>query len=159
MTAARTTLAFYHGRGARRWHRVQDAAIRFYTKSRYSHVELIAGRAEYGQLATCLSSSGRDGGVREKRIRLDRSQWELVTLSIDPERPERFIRDRIGAGYDYRGILLSQLIPGRRHNPDKWFCSEICAEAIGLAQGWRYSPGRLCQTARCLGFVAQVVRE
>lgn len=67
------TLAFYHGKGGSRWQRWQDRAIRWRTWGRMSHVELIEGRAEYDLPALCLSASGRDGGVREKKITLRRS--------------------------------------------------------------------------------------
>ena len=58
------SLAFYKGLATDPWHRVQDAGIRFATRGRYSHVEFIAGAADFGQPLECLSSSGRDGGVR-----------------------------------------------------------------------------------------------
>lgn len=134
------TLAFYKGRGKTRWQRFQDAAIRLATRGRYSHVELIAGAALHGDIAQCLSSSGRDGGVRAKRILLKPESWDLVELRIDPDQPAQFIRDRIGAPYDYTGILLSQVLALGRHDESRWFCSEICAAALGLPNPQRVSP-------------------
>ncbi len=140
---AMITLAFYKGRGSTWWYRVQDMLIRFATRSGYSHVELIEGRAELGASFVCLSSSGRDGGVREKRITLKPESWDLVTLSADPEPVAAYIRDRIGARYDYLGILLSQIFALSRHDAAKWFCSEICAAALGMANAQRMSPQAL----------------
>ena len=137
------TLAFYKGRASRLWHRMQDSAIRRATGSPYSHVELIVGPCGPGQTAICLSSSGRDGGVREKPILIQPDHWDLAHLAIEPTGPARFIRDRIGAGYDYRGILLSQALPFGCHDSTRWFCSEICAAAIGLEEPHRLSPGKL----------------
>lgn len=137
------TLAFYRGRASRRWHRIQDSAIRRVTGSPFSHVELIVGPCDLGQTALCLSSSGRDGGVREKPILLKPDHWRLVRLNIEPEDPARFIRERIGAAYDYWGILLSQALPFGWHDPTCWFCSEICAAALGLEDPQRVSPGGL----------------
>lgn len=134
------TLAFYKGRSDRLWHRMQDAAIRWATRGRYSHVELIAGSAQHGEIAQCLSSSGRDGGVRSKRILLKPDSWYLVELQIDPAKPTQFIRDRIGAQYDYKGILLSQVLALGRHDEPRWFCSEICAAALDLPNPQRVSP-------------------
>jgi hypothetical protein len=134
------TLAFYKGRGKTRWQRLQDAAIRLATRGRYSHVELIAGNALHGDIAQCLSSSGRDGGVRAKRILLKPESWDLVELRIDHAKPARFIRDRIGAQYDYKGILLSQVLALGRHDESRWFCSEICAAALDLPNPQRVSP-------------------
>lgn len=137
------TLAFYRGRASRRWHRIQDIAIRRATGSPFSHVEMIVGPCGLGQTALCLSSSGRDGGVREKPILLKPDHWSLVRLNVDPAGPARFIRDRIGAGYDYRGILLSQALPIGWHDPTRWFCSEICAAALGMEDPHCLSPGTL----------------
>ncbi|WP_375173034.1 hypothetical protein [Pseudooceanicola sp.] len=137
------TLAFYKGRGSSFWNRVQDWAIRFATRSPYSHVELIQGSADLGREATCLSSSGRDGGVRETTILLKPTHWDLVDLPDQPEEIGTFIRDRIGARYDYVGIIFSQILSLGRHNPDKWFCSEICAAALGMPNAQRMSPQSL----------------
>lgn len=137
------TLAFYKGRGKSWSHRAQDGLIRFATRSPYSHVEMIAGPAEIGAAHMCLSSSGRDGGVREKEITLKPESWDLVAMNSDAEAPAGYIRDRIGAPYDYLGILLSQVFSLARHDERKWFCSEICAAALGIANAQRMSPQAL----------------
>lgn len=137
------TLAFYKGNGGTRWQRFIDWAIRFATGGPYSHVELIAGPAELGKAYRCLSSSARDGGVRAKRIMLAPDHWDLAALNIDPAEPVRFILDRAGARYDLRGIFLSHLLAFGGHDPDKWFCSEIIAAALGLEHPQRISPNLL----------------
>ncbi len=134
------TLAFYKGRSDRPWRRAQDAAIRWATRGRYSHVEMIAAIAQHGETAQCLSSSGRDGGVRAKQILLKPDSWDLVELRIDPAKPAEFIRERIGAQYDYKGIFLSQVLALGRHDESRWFCSEICAAALDLPNPQRVSP-------------------
>ena len=137
------TLAFYKGRGATRFDRFVDWAIRFATGGIYSHVELIAGPAELGKKAVCLSSSGRDGEVREKHITLRPESWDLVTLNIDPKGPEGFIRARIGKKYDFKGIVLSHFFTFGGHDSDRWFCSEICAAALNIPSPHTVSPARL----------------
>ena len=134
------TLAFYKGRGNTVWERVQDCVIRFATGGRYSHVEFIAGAAKHGATAMCLSSSARDGGVRAKWIMLRPESWDLVELNIDARAPDQFIRARIGAPYDYFGVVLSQVLALGRHDQSRWFCSEICAAALGLDSPERLSP-------------------
>ncbi len=134
------TIAFYKGRGGTRWQRLQDRAIRLATRGQYSHVELIAGAAIHGEVAPCLSSSGRDGGVRVKSILLKPESWDLAVLPRDPIKPAQFIYDRIGAGYDYQGILLSHVLALGRHDETRWFCSEIVAAALGLPNPQRVSP-------------------
>ncbi len=134
------TLAFYKGLATDPWHRLQDAGIRFATRGRYSHVEFIAGAADFGQPLECLSSSGRDGGVRSKVMVLKPAHWDLVQLAIDADGPADFIRSRIGARYDYTGLLLSHVLAFGRHDEDRWFCSEIIAAALGLPNPQRLSP-------------------
>ena len=134
------TLAFYKGSGRTRWERLKDSAIRFATCGIYSHVELIEGAPELGQLALCYSSSSRDGGVRAKWIPLDPGRWDLVHLPIDSGLAVDFIQQRIGAKYDYLGILLSHVLAASSHDKQRWFCSEICAAAIGFDQPNRFSP-------------------
>lgn len=137
------TLAFYKGRGTTLWQRLQDWGIRFATRSPYSHVELIPGRAEFDQPNTCLSSSGRDGGVRETQITLKRAHWDLVDMPDQPDEIADFIRQRSGARYDYLGIVFSQILSLGRHDSAKWFCSEICAAALGMPNAQRISPQAL----------------
>ena len=132
------TLAFYKGRGG--W---ADWAVRQATNGRYSHVELIEGRADLGQEARCLSSSPRDGGVRERLVLLDPTHWDLVEMNTDPARAARYIRTRIGCGYDWTGILLSHVLAFGGHDKSRWFCSEIIAAALGLDQPNRISPQML----------------
>jgi hypothetical protein len=134
------TLAFYQGRGNTVFQRFQDGLIRSVTGGIYSHVELISGAALPGHCSMCLSASGRDGGVRQKRILLTAESWDLVFLRMDDEAPCQFIRDHLGARYDYAGLMLSQVLAFGRHNPDQWFCSEICAAALGLPNPQRVSP-------------------
>lgn len=134
------TLAFYKGRSPSRASRVLDGCIRFATRGRFSHVELISGHVNYGWCANCYSASGRDGGVRIKRIQLSQDSWELVYIDQDHVQPVQFITDRLGAKYDYAGIVFSHFLAFGRHNPDKWFCSEICAAALGVRMPERISP-------------------
>lgn len=134
------TLAFYKGRGKTIAERFQDGAIRIASRGIYSHVELIAGEAVHDCPSVCLSSSGRDGGVRQQTIVLKSSSWDLVSMPMDAAGPCQFIRNHIGARYDYTGIVLSQVLAFGGHDPDKWFCSEICAAALGLPNPQRVSP-------------------
>lgn len=137
------TLAFYKGRGTSWKSRAKDWAIRFATGGQYSHVELIEGSADFDTVQICLSSSGRDGGVREKRMKLDPAKWDLVELRVDAEGPATFIRNKIGRRYDYPALIFSQFFALGRHNPDRWFCSEIVAASLGLDQPHRLSPQML----------------
>lgn len=145
------TLAFYKGRADKLWHRIQDWAVRVATNSIYSHVEMIDGVAEAGNMHRCLTASGREGGVRAKNIFLRSEAWDMVLVPCDNVYAVDFIETKIGKKYDYKAILLTQLINLGAEDPDKWFCSEIIAGAIQLngdhPMHW-YSPKRLMQAVR-----------
>jgi len=133
----RLKLAFYKGAG-----RLDDRIIRAVTRSQFSHVELV--RSYAWPDCHSISASGRDGGVRIKGIRFDPKRWHVVHL-LDwvPQDAWTRAEAHLGAAYDYRGILLSQALPLRRHAADKWFCSELCGEALGLRNPHRLAPGDL----------------
>lgn len=128
-------LAFYKGRG-----RIADRAVRMFTRGPYSHVELVCEKPKSGAAFVALSASGRDGGVREKLIRYDSEKWDFVALPFVSATAYARAKSHIGARYDYRGILLSQLFHLRKHDPRKWFCSELCAMALGFARPHTFSP-------------------
>ncbi|WP_244322649.1 MULTISPECIES: hypothetical protein [Pseudomonas] len=118
-----------------------DRLIRIWTRSPYSHCELIL---EDGRFA---SSSPRDGGVRAKLIEPDPAVWDFLPLPwVREEMVEELLQAEHGSGYDWIGILGSQILPVGIQSQSRWFCSEFCAQAIGLEQPQRYSPGSLFET-------------
>jgi len=132
-------VAFYKGKGT--W---MDLCVRFWTRSIYSHVELVV--FDSGDFPpTIISSSGRDDGVRFKEYsieKLNSEKWDLIDVSekIDDESLAYFSVNKLGKRYDYKGILLSQFLPLKRHGKNKYFCSEFCAEALGFSNPHEYSP-------------------
>lgn len=134
------TLAFYKGRGVSVTQRIQDGLIRSVTRGIYSHVEMISGDAWPDHSAICLSASGRDGGVRQKRILLKPESWDLVSMQVEAEVPCQFIKNHLAARYVYAGLLFSPVLAFGRQNPDKWFSSEVCAAALGFPNPQRVSP-------------------
>lgn len=118
-----------------------DKSIRIWTRSLYSHCELVL---EDGRFA---SSSPRDGGVRAKLIEQDPEVWDFLPLPwVRVEVVEELLQAEQGAGYDWIGILGSQVLPVGIQSQSRWFCSEFCAQVIGLEQPQRYSPGSLFET-------------
>jgi hypothetical protein len=118
-----------------------DKAIRVWTRSPYSHCELVLPDGRFA------SSSPRDGGVRAKLIEPDSQAWDFVPLPwVREEVVEELLQTEQGAGYDWVGILGSQILPVGIQSPSRWFCSEFCAHVIGLEQPQRYSPGSLFET-------------
>jgi hypothetical protein len=131
-------LAFYKGRGT-----IYDRLIRLWTWSRYSHVEIVVRRREKINSSLIFSSSPRDGGVRQKWSALDPARWDCVRVPRKLNR--KLITDELElkAQYDWRGIIFSQIVPFGWQDKNNWFCSEICAAAIGLQNPHTYSPGAL----------------
>lgn len=129
-------LALYKGRGT-----LFNALVRWWTRSPYSHCELVIGGA-------CYSSSIRDGGVRGKVMALPADKWDVIDLPWADEYGaqrwfERHARDR----YGFADLLLCQLL-GMRRDARGVFCSEACAAALGLPDPTRYSPASLRDLVR-----------
>lgn len=137
--ASDVKIGFYKGAG-----RLVDKAIRWRTRSMYSHCEMVV-------LGTCYSSSFRDGGVRSKTISFKPDRWDFIDLpSVNPLDVLKLWHRTQHMGYDLVGVLVGQLFEVRAHERRKWFCSEWCAEAIGFSNPWRYSPQRLFEEVRVL---------
>lgn len=129
----RMKLAFYKAKG--NW---VDLLIRVFTHSKYSHVEIVHNKDWY-------SSSPRDGGVRIKQIQDDGNSWDFVEVEIDKERLYQKYREYKGKGYDFKGILLSNILPIGWHSKNKATCSEFVADVLGYENPSKYSPGSIAE--------------
>ncbi|MFT3758441.1 hypothetical protein [Thauera sp.] len=124
-------LALYKGRG-----NLGNALIRWWTKSPYSHCELVIGEIWY-------SSSVRDGGVRAKRLEPNPAHWDYIELPwADAEQVQWYFRSTQGEPYGWLDLIKRQVF-NRPGNDFGAFCSEWCAEALGLPTPQQYSPGTL----------------
>lgn len=99
--------------------------------------------------------AGRYGGVRFKRIALDRSRWDLVDCPADPAQICARAVQAEGAAYDWRLILgyVAWLVPGQSA---RWTCNEFCAWCVGLADPWRFDCNAL---AAAVALAAQTTHE
>ena len=132
---AEAYLAFYKAPG-----NGFDRLIRWWTRSSYSHVELILGPIG-GTHWRAYSSSPRDGGVRTTRIKADLTYWDLVPVST-PDAAKAWFEAHLGAKYDWFGIFGFVWRPARGKG-NRWFCSEACAAALGFTDPWRFDPAAL----------------
>ena len=129
-----------------RWYRLLDAVIRRCTGGQYSHCELaVLGIGtpvnRYTQYV-CYSASLRDGGVRRKVMLLPADKWDLIPLpAVTTAQIEQHYTATKGSGYDLPGAI-GLVLPARQRR-QRWFCSEWCAEVMGLPESWRYSPNSL----------------
>lgn len=146
MFADTVYLALYKGRRDGAWYkpnvaiaRLSDWIIRTLTGSPYSHCELALphGNGQYD----CCSSSIRDGGVRVKTMPLPSEKWDLIPVPATEAQVRAAFETTRGAKYDWLGA--TGVIARWRHDKRKWFCSEWCAMALGLANPERFCPGSL----------------
>jgi hypothetical protein len=153
--AKTTRIAFYLGRRAENPKALLgDWLVCAVTRSRYSHIELLArhstesvmvdGKVYIGPVAWMLSASIRENAVREAWRTLDTSRWVVVEFEGDSAPALAYIRARIAAGIKYGWFdLLSFLLPWRVSWSKTDFCSEVIAAAFGLPAPWKKSPQHL----------------
>jgi hypothetical protein len=128
-------VAFYKGRS-----RLFDRLVQWWTRSPYSHCEIVLATDAMGK-SLCASSSFLDGGVRYKYIKLYPHKWDILQVETTRD-PAEWMKKHAGAGYDLPGLFgfILRVVP---HDGQRWFCSEACAAMLGLPEPWRYDPGTL----------------
>lgn len=124
-----------------------DKLIRLVNCTKYSHVELcIDGH--------CYSSSPREGGVRRKQIAFNQS-WDAIELEVTEEHKQAMLKlfeREHGKAYDWLGAIKTTIRFFPNHK-DKWFCSELCAQALGLAYPRRWTPADLFEFFESKGVI------
>ncbi|MEL6587359.1 MAG: hypothetical protein AAFQ50_11975 [Pseudomonadota bacterium] len=133
-------VAFYRGKGT-----FADKVVKFATRSPFSHCELIRSdtKPRRGETHTCISASGRDGGVRIKDIELKDPKWDIYAVPF--ARPDTWDRAaaELGKPYELWTMFASQLFNFRRNSRNRWYCSELVAHALRLRMPHAKSPGDL----------------
>jgi hypothetical protein len=113
-----------------------DKLISFWTGCVYSHVLIIVG-------FTPFEVSPGDKKVVEYPTpysfihnpeKYDVYQLKIKLTDSYEEELKSFLRKELGKGYDWLGIFLSQILPLRRNDKNKWFCSEFVAYALNLTE-------------------------
>lgn len=121
-------VAFYRGPGG-----FVNWLIRRWTRSVYSHVELVLPDAE-GHLGI---RPWEDGVVKEhKRIDADDDHWDIVTFTVELPQLltiQQFYERTRGQGYDWLAVILNHTSPLQIKQIGKWYCSEWVAHALVLA--------------------------
>lgn len=125
-------LAFYKGPGA-----FLDKVIRIVTSSKYSHCEIVIDNVFY-------TSSIQDGGVRSKVINQNSGHWDFIEVSFDELKVKEWFKIHENEKYDFFGAFRSVLpFPFFSKRNNTWFCSEACADALGLSNSGKYTPQEL----------------
>ena len=122
------TIAFYKGEGD-----ILNKIVSWWTKSKYSHAELILDDRE-----TWISISPKFLSKIEsaKKFFASPAEWDFTTLEVDQEQYQTildFFEETKGSGYDWIGMLLSQFLPFRIKTENRWYCSEWIAYALRIA--------------------------
>ena len=135
----------YHGTG------LIGAAIRRQTRGKYSHVAWCGMNGD-------VIEAWHIGGVLHSDnpfvlhgldAKFDVYSVRCLT-GIQTLHTWQFLLSQVGKGYDFAGIV--RFLSGvNRNNWDRWFCSELVAEALENAgrpmlqtEAWRLSPVTLC---------------
>jgi hypothetical protein len=124
-------IAFYKGEGD--W---ADKAIKIWTRSEYSHVELVVGNE-------WTSTSPRTLKLEQRILSYNPDHWDMFGVEVDMDRFDKLYKRYKDCKYDWTGIFLSQFLPLNIEDPDKLFCSEWCAMVIGMDKPNQYSPASL----------------
>lgn len=121
-------VAFYKGKGS--W---KNRVIRWWTKSKYSHAELVMP-----DNFTWISISPLLTSKVQSRINTDFNPeiWELVSIEVSAEQVQvinDFFEETKGCKYDWIGMILSQFLPCKIKHRHRWYCSEWIAYALRIS--------------------------
>ena len=121
-------IAFFKGEG-----NFLNTIVRWWTKSIYSHAELVLPD---GESWLGISPFVKSKVTKRKKLLIDPKEWDFVALEITEEQLEiimEFFEDTSGHGYDWIGMLLSQFLPCKIKHKKRWYCSEWIAYALRIA--------------------------
>jgi uncharacterized protein YycO len=141
------SILLFRGRG------LLSAAIRWQTRSRYSHAAILLHDEQ------TIIEAWPGAGVRAKSFN-GWDDWDGIDyFSVDADfnsyRLENFLHAQLGKRYDYLGVLrfLSRDSDEDQKNK-RWFCSELVFAAFAHAgvdlfrdtRAWEVSPGMLSKS-------------
>ena len=136
-------IAFYKGDGL-----LRDRFIRRWTKSKYSHVELV------------IESKGWWMGIRPPNDPVVRKNimhicndddWDFIEIPVSKDEVDKviqFYNKTSGMGYDWIGMILSHLTPFKVRIPNRWYCSEWVAYALSVSKILTWNQLKLYDVAR-----------
>ncbi|HBY68666.1 MAG TPA: hypothetical protein DEG69_13500 [Flavobacteriaceae bacterium] len=121
-------VAFYKGEGD--W---KNKIIRWWTKSPYSHAELILPDGiTWISISPLLSSKVES----RSKIKYIDSNWDFVDIAVTQQQNDvikEFYESTKGCGYDWIGMLMSQFLPFNIKRKGRWYCSEWIAYALRIS--------------------------
>lgn len=103
-----------------------DKVIRLFTRSKYSHCELLLPDGRM------FSSDGWDNGKVRYNDKYNINNWDFIDINITNGELLTLLSwcdHKIGLKYDWLGVFRF-VLPFLKQDPDRWFCSELCAAAL-----------------------------
>lgn len=119
--------------------------IRWWTGSIYSHAELLLDKETWVSISPFLYSKV---GARIK-THYDESDWDFIHFSISDiqlHALKDFISETTGDGYDWIGMLLSQIGPFMVKGRGRWYCSQWVFRCLSYSGVIRLRSSKIYET-------------
>lgn len=117
--------------------------IRCLTRSPFVHCDIVrAPRAPRGGDTVEAVGAG-PRGVCAFLLTLDVARHVIVAVPWANANTWDRAYGAVGSPYDYLALALTHVLNFRLHVPGWWFCSELCAYALGMGLAHSFAPGRL----------------
>lgn len=107
--------------------------IRWWTKSIYSHAELILPD---GKTWISISPFLTAKLCSKQPTDFNTQDWDFITIDVTKTQAqiiEDFFHETKGSHYDWVGLFLSHILPYKIKKTNKWYCSEWIAYALRIA--------------------------
>ena len=121
-------IGLYKGKGT-----LINKIVRWWTKSQYSHAELILDdKQTWIGISPFIKSQVTD----RKNVEYNPDKWDFYKIPVTEEQYTAildFYDITKGATYDWAGMLLSQFLSFRIKQKHKWYCSEWILYALRIS--------------------------
>ena len=105
-----------------------EQAIKIWTRSKYFHVEMIIKDV-------WVSTNPTAGAVYMNTLQPLNDNYDYFDVDVDGRRINKvmdFLNAQVGKKYDYWGLFFSTVFTMNVEDRNKWFCSELIAEALNV---------------------------
>ena len=105
--------------------------IRWWTRSEYSHAELIMPSGAWVSISPFLAKR-----VQSRAEPEEDGEWDFIDIEVTEKKIEslkRFYDLTKGQKYDWVGMILSQLLPFHIKARGRWYCSEWITYALRIS--------------------------
>ena len=121
-------IAFFKGNN----HEFHHRFIRWWTKSQYSHTEIVLDNDMWISISPFLYARV----AARVRTSVNTEEWDYLDFHLTAgefQVLKNFISETTGDGYDWIGMLISQLVPFIVKGKGKWYCSQWVFAALSYA--------------------------